>query len=308
MEIAGHKINNWVIVGGVAGVGIVWYLYKRGSNSSSPSSSTSGTGVDPVTGLPYSEDNSVDPLTGMTYLQEAQEYGSVSAAESAVSANNASEYGSYGAYGYGSAGTAGYPTENVSGTAATGSSYATNAAWSQAVTAGLVALGYSSTDVASALGLFFAQQPLPTLSDGVSAASIIQAAEAEYGPPPQGTYNIIPANSNSTGAGSTGGTGSAGSGRLPAPGALHVSELSTGSAQIAWNSVPGATGYTVECKQGGANGNTVSGPFATNGPFANFGGLKSKTKYTAFVWPGDSNDKGGPGSNQPNVEISFTTK
>lgn len=206
VEIAGHKVSPWVLVGGVAGIGVVFYIYKKGSSGSSTASTAStgtNTGTDPVTGLPYSEDNTTDPLTGMTYLAEAQEYGSVQAAEQAMSAN----YGAYGA-GYGTTPyggyDAGYPTSNTGYSTETATGYATNAAWSQAVTSGLVALGYSSTDVSTALGLFFAQQPLGTLADGVNAASIVQAAEAEYGPPPVGSYSIIPANTNSTGAGGTG--------------------------------------------------------------------------------------------------------
>lgn len=211
MNIAGHKINNWWLIGGGAGLVLVIYLYRKGSSSSgSSTAANSSSAIDPLTGLPYSEDNQVDPLTGMTYLAEAQEYGSVSAAEAAVSSGSA-----YGSSGGGSAysGTAGYPTLNAYGnTTVNGTSYATNAAWAQAVTTGLVSLGYSAADVSAALGLFFAGQPLGIAPDGVSYATIVQAAEAEFGLPPQGTYQIIAAPTGSTTASGTGGGTTTGTG------------------------------------------------------------------------------------------------
>src|SRR6202041_2966499 len=99
-------------------------------------------------------------------------------------------------------------------TTPTGTTYATNAQWSQAVQAGLVGLGYSSEDVAAALGLFFAQHPLST-----TQAQLIQTAEAEYGPPPQGTYPIV-------GTGGGGGTGqTAGGYQAYAPGGKRLDQL-----------------------------------------------------------------------------------
>jgi hypothetical protein len=74
-----------VVAGGI-------YMYKRSSSASTSASTTASTGIDPVTGLPYSEDQTVDPLTGMTYLAEAQEYGSVSAAEAAYLGSNSAAY------------------------------------------------------------------------------------------------------------------------------------------------------------------------------------------------------------------------
>jgi hypothetical protein len=251
MEIGGKKINNWYVVGGVAGLVLVVYLYRRSSSGSSSSSagaasSSASSGVDPLTGLPYSQDNSVDPLTGMTYLQEAQTYGSVAAAE--AQGGTGSGYGLSGGYGSGGyVGTAGYPTTNVGAGSAAGQSYATNAAWAQAVTAGLAALGYDSQTVASALGLFFAQHPL-----SADQAQIVQAAEAEWGPPPQGTYQIIPQGS---GTGSGGGSSSGGttpppppppSGGGPEPVAWVAAQwVNRTSTNVHWPPAKGATSYQV---------------------------------------------------------------
>lgn len=169
--------QKWII-GGVALVAGGYLYLRHKASSSTASSSTDPNAIDPLTGLPYSQDQQVDPLTGLTYLAEAQQYGSVQAAEAAFS----------GTAGGGGAGTAGYPSGNV-GTGTTGNtgSYATNAAWSQAVVAGLAALGYDPQAVSAALGALFAQAPLTP-----DQVTIVQAAEAEFGPPPQGSYPIIP--------------------------------------------------------------------------------------------------------------------
>src|SRR5487761_775895 len=130
--------------GGVVVLYFVWKQHKSSAAASTAAASTSA--IDPLTGLPTSEDNTVDPLTGQTYLAEAQQYGSVSAAEAQASSGGygyGSAYGGgYGAgYGYGSnynSGQALVPANTVQGTA-----YATNAAWAQAVEAGLTDLGYA---------------------------------------------------------------------------------------------------------------------------------------------------------------------
>src|SRR5271170_3067640 len=131
MKIDGKEISNWWLVGGAAGLGLVFYLYKRSSSGSASSSTgSSGSGIDPVTGLPYTEDNQVDPLTGLTYLAEAQQYGSVSAAESAASSSGYSPYGS-SSEGDSYALDAGYPTSDVTTTGTTATSFSSNAQWAQ---------------------------------------------------------------------------------------------------------------------------------------------------------------------------------
>jgi hypothetical protein len=195
MNIGGRKVSNWWLIGG--GVGVVAVIWVFRKNSGSPASPASATGTDPVTGLPYSQDSQVDPVTNMGYLAEAQQYGSVSAAEAAVTGGAAlgSGYGLSGGSG-GYYGTAGYPTSST-GSGSTGSGgYSSNAQWAQAVQAGLAGLGYDPQTVASALGLYLASMPLPAAD-----ASLVQAAIAEYGPPPVGSYPII--RSPSSGGGAT---------------------------------------------------------------------------------------------------------
>ena len=198
-----------------------------------------------MTGLPYSQDSQVDPLTGQTYLAEAQQYGSVSAAEQAVAASSSLDYSSAYGTGYGAVGTSSAaPLVTANTTQAT--TYASNSAWAQAVEAGLSTIGYSSTDIAAALGRY-----LGSLSETPDQASIVGAALAEFGPPPVGSYQIILASSTTTAAagttstGTTGTTTGTGTGTTsigpayPAPSNLHQTVYPT-QASLAANAVPNA--------------------------------------------------------------------
>jgi hypothetical protein len=296
IKIGGKKVNPWVIVAGVGGVGIVAYLYLKNRGSASTASGT----TNPLTGLPTSQDNAVDPVTGMTYAAEAAQYGSVQAAEQAVSGGYGTASG-YGNTGY--VGSSGYPTINgITGNPTTGgNNFSTNAAWAQAVTAGLTGLGYSATDVAAALGLFFAQQPLGAGSDGVSYVSIVQAAEAEYGPPPQGTYAII----SSPPAGTTpppppppppppGGHPSK-------PGAitnLRAQMTNDTTVSASWNPVTAtATSYLFQITPKDSSPHNIG-----NRTQYDAGGLKRKTHYTVHVAAVNSAGQG------PWATTSFSTR
>lgn len=176
-----------VIAGSLAVGGLIEYRHHKSTGSWNPfnhgSSAASGSQIDPVTGLPVSEDNSVDPATGLTYLAEAQQYGSVQAAESSVS-----QFGQSSASGTGVA-----PDINAGGGGSTASPgsvgsavYTSNAAWAQAATAGLADVGFPETDVATALGDYLTATPVtPT------QANYIQTALAEFGNPPVGVFQII---------------------------------------------------------------------------------------------------------------------
>jgi hypothetical protein len=150
--------------------------------STAAATTTSTTAIDPVTGLPTSEDDTIDPLTGLSYLAEATQYGSVATAEASVS-----EFGQSTATGSGipvnpaspaSAGT----VNTVVGT----SVYTSNAAWADAAQAGLTDVGYNSTSVAQALELFLTQQP-----ETPAEAQLTNTAIAEYGPAPVGNLQVI---------------------------------------------------------------------------------------------------------------------
>lgn len=160
-----------VIYGGIAAtVGISGYLlYRRkqktGSwfGSSTTTSDGTPTAIDPVTGLAYSQDNVTDPITNMAYLAEAQEYGSVAAAEASVSA-----YGATADTGSGipvaPADAADDGTATLAPGAVAASTYTSNAAWAQAAIAGLEDISggpsYNGTDIATAIGDYLQGEPI----------------------------------------------------------------------------------------------------------------------------------------------------
>lgn len=245
VTIGGKKFPKWGIYASIAGglgvIGYVWYQHKQNSSASSSS------GIDPVTGMPYSQDNQVDPLTGMTYLQEAQAYGSVSAAESAAQAQN---YQGADAYGYSGGTVSGVPYSTVSGTE-TGTNYTSNAAWAQAAEAGLTDIGYTSTDVSGALGRYLAGLSLTS-----DQATIVYAALAEYGTPPVGSFQVIlaPSTTPTTGSGNGTGTGTgtgSGTGTTTTPQApepvswVSAQWVNATSANVHWAPSSGATQYQV---------------------------------------------------------------
>lgn len=96
-------------------------------------------------------------------------------------------------------------------------------------------------------------------------------------------------------------------GRLSAPTGVHLTIQGRTGVRLQWNSVSGANGYVCQNKRGGDNGTTVNGPFQVSSAVCNFGSLAPGTSYTALIWPSDASDAGGPGSNQPHVEFSFST-
>lgn len=247
VEIAGKRVNKWVVYGGVAGVGIVGFLWWKNRNGSSSASGQNASATDPVTGLPYSEDNQVDPATGMTYLAEAQQYGSVAAAEAAVGAG----YGGVSGVGGGYSGVgAGYPTQTYTTGSATGTSaqFATNADWAQEVIAQIPSVtGDSASDVATAVANYLAGLAL-----NATQANDIQVALAEFGPPPVGSFQIITAGSGSgptsTGSGSSGGSGHGPGPQAKPPAApAWVAEqwVKTTQANVHWARSAGATSYEV---------------------------------------------------------------
>lgn len=158
-----------------------WSPFATGTTGGSPSA------IDPVTNLPYSEDAVTDPITGQAYLAEAQQYGSVAAAEAVVSA-----YGQSTATGSGIPVNPASPVSGGSVNTPVGTSiYTSNAAWAQAVQAGLSSVSgsqqYDGTDIGEALGAYL--QGMPLSPDQIK---VVSTAIAEYGPPPVGSFQIIP--------------------------------------------------------------------------------------------------------------------
>jgi hypothetical protein len=186
-----------VIIGGIAVTGGLtgFLLYRHhkttGSWFGSGTASTAGgsSAIDPVTGLPTSEDDAIDPVTGLAYLAEATQYGSVATAEASVSAYGASSPTGTGtpvtpADGGSSGGSTPEPGSVSSPT------YTSDAAWAQAVQAGLSDISgsteYDGTDIGTAIGDYLQLIPVTP-----AQKSVITTAIAEFGPPPSGTFQII---------------------------------------------------------------------------------------------------------------------
>lgn len=297
------KLPTWgkvAVIGG--GVGVTWFAWKQHTAAqAASSSSTNPSATDPLTGLPYSEDNTTDPITGMTYLAEAQQYGSVSAAESAYASGTTGQYYNSG---YGSTGTLG--SYGYVGNSTTSETYTTNAQWAQAVEAGLTDIGYSSTDVAGAIGYYLSGVPLTS-----TQATIVYDAIAEFGQPPTGAPSITltgsstattgntstSTGSTSTGSTSTGSTSSSGSStssgstgstssgsttttQTSTVSGGHVVSVNNNDAVIAWSHSGPATSWKVtRSGPGGTVSNTVGIPQAS------YSGLSAGHTYDVYVQP-----------------------
>jgi hypothetical protein len=200
VKIFGHTMPKWAAVAtAVGGAAVVVYVIRARSTAASASTSTA-TPVD-TSGTGYG-------------------------------------YGTSGGYGYGYSYASG-DGSYASAYTATSASYGDNAAWAQAAESGLSTIGFSPTDVATALGRYLDRQSLST-----SQAAIVEAAIAEYGAPPVGTYQVILASSRTP---VTTGT----SAPKAAPGAVTTG-TSASDLTVSWASVNGAAHYQVE----------VSGPLA----------------------------------------------
>jgi LysM repeat protein len=154
---------------------------------------------------------------------------------------------------------AGVGTNGETTTDLTGSSPTTNAAWSQAAEQYLVGAGYDPTSVLKALGDYLANRAL-----SADEQSIVQAAIAVAGYPPQGTFNILPAVS-------TGGS-TASVGQVQG---LHSTAVTSSGFQINWYATTGASGYHVY-----EGGNRVATDYGTYHPF---NGRQPGTQYGPFT-------------------------
>lgn len=251
---------------------------------------------------PAGNTGTIDPATGYVYGSPQDE-----AALSASAGTGTSDLGGSGG---------GSTSDQVSN----GPPFTSNAAWSQYSIATLEASGYDAATVTADLGAYLAGGQVTTTEQDT-----INAAIAVAGYPPVSGPNGYPPSINlagttagggpsgaSSGSGSSSGTPAGGStggtaGRLSQPQGVRLVLQNTTSVRLQWSEVPGATGYVVQAKKGGDNGQVVNGPFKTTLALANIGGLQKGTQYTALIWPSDASDPGGPGSSQPHAEFSFST-
>jgi hypothetical protein len=265
------------LIGGAVGVGVVgWiYLHNKSSAANSAGASSDSSSIDPATGYPYgsaqdtaalaaqsTDSSDVDPATGFPYGSAGD--------EAALS----------GSQDTGAGASSGYNPVSTTPVAAQ-----TNAAWAQAATATLVAVGYSAETVAGALGAYLGGIGLTP-----AQVTIVQAALAEDGPPPVGTFSIIAATSAPAAPAAPVGTTTI----KTAPTGFRVTGVSGANVSLAWNAVTGATGYTVA--YGATSGSQeyrqiVSGTSVT---VQGVGGTTQKNKQHYFeVWANPA-APGGP--------------
>jgi len=272
-----NGLPKWGKIAVIAGGGLVaFYVYRNhqasaSASTSSTTASTASTGSYPpdgTTGNP-SDPYSTDPATGQTYGDEqfngAGAYGA--------------GYGEFSGYNSGLASSQ-YYTQPGSGAVST-SNYTSNSAWAQAVETGLSDIGYSPTDVSGALGAWMAGQNLTP-----SQASIVQAAIAEFGDPPSGSYPILRAPTSTPGGGSGGGTTpppvttpKKTTSKPGMPTGVSETSVTTNGFHVIWHAVTGATSYRVRV--------TYQSQLVFQGTTAqtsiNVTGLKPNQTYTVHV-------------------------
>jgi hypothetical protein len=227
--------------------------------------------------MPYSTDDATDPITGLQYLQEANQYGSVAAAEASVAA-----YGQSTATGSGIPVNPASPFSQGSLNTPVGTNvYTSNAAWAQAATAGLVSVGYDGPTVASALGKYLTEKPATP-----DEITIINTAIAEYGAAPVGALQVIPAPAAGPGAGIPV--------SAPTVSAGHVVSATTSSITFGFNQ-NGATKVHYNLTGAGlpASGKSQDANVSTTSVQATFTGLRKGTSYTLYVTPYNASGTGG---------------
>lgn len=268
--------RNTAIIGAAAIGGYFVYSHHKKTGSWNPwsagtnATSSGGSGINPITGLSYSDDNATDPITGEPYLSEAQQYGSVAAAEAAVSA-----YGQSTATGSGIPVNPASPASSGSINTPVGTSiYTSNAAWSQAATAGLVSIGYDGPTIAAALGAYLTQTPLDP-----DQIKIVNTAIAEYGPAPIGSLQVIPKPAS--------GPGQNIPVTAPTVSGGHVISVTKSSGRVGWT---GNNAVKYICTLTGPGGDKTQ---TVTSPSVEFTNLQPSHNYSVQVLPFNSSGTAG---------------
>lgn len=160
--------NKFFLVGGGVAAILVAYEYKK-QKTASASTAASATTV--------STDPTIDPSTGIPYASED--------------------------YSAATGGAIGSPYGSAGGTVNISPVVGTNTSWSQTATQALVALGFDSTQVATALGTYL-NNPGAGLSQ--DELNIVQAAIGQEGSPPTPVPAPTLTNPSGQSGGTTGGT------------------------------------------------------------------------------------------------------
>lgn len=166
--------KKWWIIGGVGAVAIVWYAYHRSASSASSGSTTAG--IDPQTGLPYSQTPSsgyIDPTTGYSY---ASEY-TAPYPQGSVDPNTGIPYALEGPIDP----TTGIPYSQETGSTTTTTPTPTPSAssWLSGALSSLEANGVATSHAQQVLGAYLSGQSLTP-----DEVSIVEQAVGSAGPAP----------------------------------------------------------------------------------------------------------------------------
>lgn len=280
--------QRYIVIGGGAAIGLYaiyahhkstgsWNPFSSSTTAGTAAASTAASGTDPITGMPYSDDSATDPATGLTYLAEAQQYGTVAAAEASVAA-----YGQSTATGSGIPVNPASPASAGSVNTVVGTSvYTSNAAWEQAATAGLVSVGYDGPTVATALGNYVTQTPLTP-----AQITIVNTAIGEYGPAPVGNLQIIPQPASGPGTGIPTAAPSVSNGRVISATTTSITFQynQTGAVKVQYNLVgPGLP----------TAGKSSTATVSETEVQATFTGLEAGHAYVLYITPYNSSGTGG---------------
>jgi hypothetical protein len=295
------KNQRYIVIGGGALIAVFAVIQRHKStgswnplstgtaaNSTPAPGSTAASGTDPITGMPYSDDNATDPQTGLQYLAEADQYGSVAAAEASVSS-----FGQSTATGSGIPVNPASPASSGTINTPVGTNiYTSNAAWAQAATAGLVSVGYDGPTVANALGGYLTQKPVTP-----AQISIINTAIAEYGPAPVGQLQVIPAPASGPGAGVPVAAPTVSGGRVVSAttSSITFEYNQNGASKVHYN----LTGPGLP-----ASGRASDANVSQTQVQAVFSGLQKGHAYTLYITPYNPS---GTGGEQGHIDGSTTT-
>lgn len=165
------KVKPVYIIAGLGALGVAMILYFRHADSSASSAADSAD-IDPATGFPYGSAQDTAALAGSSGLDSGLDGSTGIDPTTGFPAGSQQDLTALEQL-YGTTGT----TTTVAPT--------TDAQWAADVQTTLSQIGYTSTSIATALGLYLARQSLTS-----DQAGIIRVALAEVGPPPVGTYSI----------------------------------------------------------------------------------------------------------------------
>lgn len=185
-------------------------------------------------------------------------------------------------------GDLGYSTGTTAGESSSDSSYTglptlkSNPEWVQYAVEQLAAAGSDSSTVQSALGKYLDRQQLTATEQDV-----VRRALAAAGPPPVGSYTIVPAIEAPAPS------------ALAAPTGLKSTKVTSTTVDLSWNKVTGAGNYRIY--RSGASQNVG----ASYDNVAQVGGLQPNTSYTFTVAAGQAGSESvGPKSAPLTVRTS----